>query len=158
MSADNPYDFQSPSAEAAQGSARLSGIIEELRMTRPWVRLIGILGMLGVVLMCIGGAFLVVGGLAAAGQGGGAAGIASLTGIGLMYFVFAFLYAYPCWKLMKYGTAISNLESSGRLEDVEVALAEQRGFWRFLGILTAIVLILYLMVLGGSLMFGLFAA
>ena len=152
MSSDNPYDFQ-PSDDLgslASGQPGAHGILEELRMTRPWVRLMGFLGILGAILALMGATVMTVGGLAGGANGG------PLIIAGLVYAIVGCLYVYPFWKLIKYASAISLAEQTGSLRDVEVALSHQRSFWRFLGILTAIAVGFWLLSLVGVMLLGVF--
>ncbi|MFK7817436.1 MAG: hypothetical protein AB8G99_01850 [Planctomycetaceae bacterium] len=150
MSLDNPYDYQpsDASTSAAGIDPAVHGILEELRMTRPWVRLMGFLGILGSLLAFIAAGVMTVGGLA-----GGANGVPLIIG-GIVYALVGCLYAYPFWKLLNYASAIRQAEDTGGLRDVEVALSHQRSFWRFLGILTAIALGFWLLSLVVLMFFG----
>ncbi|MEM1227356.1 MAG: DUF5362 family protein [Planctomycetota bacterium] len=136
MSLDNPYNAPLTTDESSAPS-NVAGIIDELRMTRPWVRLMGILGFMGALLMLLAAVGMIIGGVA----GGGAT---ELLGIGFAYLVMGALYAYPVLKLMKYGSAIKRAEQTSDLNDIRSALAQQRSFWRFIGIATAIVIVLYI--------------
>ena len=138
MSLENPYDYSQADGFDTAPSG-LAGVLEELRMTRPWVRLMGVLGLLGATLMFLGSIVTIVGGLAGGGQG------VALLGVGFAYLLVGCLYAYPFWKLVKYGSAISQAEQTASVADIEVALSHQRSFWRFVGILTVIVIAFYLL-------------
>jgi hypothetical protein len=137
MSFDNPYHVQSAEDNVSGDHGSLAGILNELSMTRAWVRLMGIIGAIGAVLLMMSAIFSLVFGLAA---GGGLVGVT----MGLMYGVFACLYGYPFWRLLKYGSAITQAEQTASLADIETALGHQRAFWRFVGIATVIIIVFYL--------------
>ena len=56
------------------------------------------------------------------------------------------LYVIPGLKLVRYAKHIGQLLQSRRSHDLELALNEHRGFWKFVGIVT--IVLLSLMVLG----------
>lgn len=127
-----------------------AGTVLALKQTRPWVLLLAILGLIGVGLMLLGGVVMLGAGAMATSAGAGvrpgsAAGMPMgvFAGMGVGYLVFAFLYLYPIIKLFKYSSAISRLSGSGSVRDLEAALQEQKGFWKFIGIVTLVVLLLY---------------
>ncbi|MDB6071843.1 MAG: hypothetical protein JWL81_3014 [Verrucomicrobiales bacterium] len=121
-----------------------------LKQTRPWVLLLAILGLIVVGLMLLGGMGMLAAGAFAksaapsVGPGGsGAMPTALFAGMGVGYLVFAFLYLYPIIKLFKYSSAISRLSATGSVRELEVALQEQKSFWKFIGIVTLVVMVLY---------------
>jgi hypothetical protein len=132
-----------PGATAAgQVSA---GTVQALRETRPWVLFLAILASIGTGLMLLAGLMAILGGAmagASAGVGGAPMGIFAI--MGLFYLLFAVLYLYPIIKLYKYSGAISRLSRTGAVRDLEDALRQQKGFWKFLGIVTLVVIALYI--------------
>ena len=123
-----------------------------LHQTRPWVLFLS-------VLMFVGSAFLVLGGLAmfAMGAAGGAMGSregATFGALGLLYLPVVALYVYPALKLWGYGSAIGRLVSSRAVGDLEAALSEQKSFWKFLGIMTLVVFALYAVAFVGIALLG----
>jgi hypothetical protein len=133
-----------------------AGTVQALKETRPWVKFLAVLGMIGTVLMLLGG----IGGLAAftfaasgsSGLGPWGPGMVALMAV--LYLAMALLYIYPILKLFKYSGAITRLSQSGSVRDLEDALGQQKSFWKFIGILTLIMVVIYLvfiilMVVGG---------
>jgi hypothetical protein len=59
----------------------------------------------------------------------------------------AAFYIVPGIFLMRYASRIAALVASGRADDLESALAAQKSFWKFVGIVVAVVLGLYLVIL-----------
>jgi hypothetical protein len=108
-------------------------MIEALRGTKRWVKLVGIL-------MFIGAAFTVFGALMAmAGVGMGAQKAAMPFGVlafmALLYVGMALVYVYLGLHLVRYAGAIGRLVADGRAESMEAALQHQQKFWRLTGIL-----------------------
>ncbi len=75
----------------------------------------------------------------------GVDGLDSLGGaaLGLVYIFLAFLYFFPSLYLLRYGRAIKRVRGRGDVMAAEDALRHQAKFWRFVGITTAIVLVIY---------------
>ena len=106
-----------------------------LDATRPWVRLVGI------VLFVTSG-FLILGGLAVAIAGAGLGQGASLL-LGLVYGCMSALYIVPGVYLVRYAKRIREFVTQGqRATQLESALDTQRAFWKFVGVLTVIGLVL----------------
>ncbi len=149
MSEHNPFavsdHVQGGGFSGESGSHDLRHTIQLLTETRPWGRLIGILLMIGAVLMVLfaGAIFVmsIVGGI-----GGDAIG--PIEGIiGLVYGGMAFLYVYPALCLLRYGSAITQAESSGQIASVNEAILQQKKFWKFVGVVTVIVFGLYILMI-----------
>jgi hypothetical protein len=64
-------------------------------------------------------------------------------GMGLLYLAFSAVYVYPSLTLFRYGRTIGSLLSSGSQTDLESAIGLQRSFWKFVGIVTALGIALY---------------
>jgi ABC-type Na+ efflux pump permease subunit len=134
-------------------------VVMALSKTRPWVRLISVLVIIACALMVLGGLGALIasiaGGMSTGGYTGGAAygigfGIAAFA----VYLVIAAL-TFPVGLLLsRYASRIKDLQRSGRVEALETALFAQKSFWKYLGILTLINLVLYVLALVGLLIFG----
>lgn len=109
------------------------------------VRLISVLMWIVSIINLLGLAFYLVIGLIGAGgmADSGKVGI----GVGFALFIVvavgisAMLVIYPTLKLSKYASNISRLLFSQSFTDLTLALAEQRRFWKFGGILCMIYLV-----------------
>ena len=124
-----------------------AGTVQALNETRPWVKLISVVGMIGIGLMLLGGIpFLAMSAFAASrvAGGGGAPEMGVIAMLGIFYLAIALLYVYPIIKLSKYSRAIRRLSQSGAVSDLEDALTQQKSFWKFVGILMLIVLVIYI--------------
>lgn len=108
-------------------------LITLLSQTRPWVRLIG-------VLVLIGAAFMLLGGVAMFLQP------ANGPFLGGLYILMSVFYIYPGLCLNRYASAIKEAETSADMQHVVEAILQQKKFWRFCGIMTAIVLVIYLLI------------
>jgi len=134
---DNPYQTGDYRSSYPSSTGYVSpGVIQALAGTKPWVRLCSIMGFIGAGFMILGGLMMIAGG-AIGGMSSssmrGMGGFQTLTGV--IYLVLSVMYLFPSLKLWKYGTAILRLMSSRSAADLEQALEEQRGFWKFVGIL-----------------------
>lgn len=143
----NPY--AAPRAGPAQASV-VSGtvpypVMQELRGTQPWVRLISVLMWIVSMMNLLALGFYLVmgllgaGGMANSGQVGMGVGFALF--IVVVVGISAMLVIYPTLKLSKYASTISRLSFSQSFTDLTLALAEQRRFWKFCGILCTIYLV-----------------
>jgi hypothetical protein len=77
--------------------------------------------------------------------GAGAPPAAVFLGMGLGYLVFAVLYVFPGWFLIKYSSAIGRLVNSGQSSDMENALQQQRKFWKFVGVLFIVIMVMFVL-------------
>ena len=150
----NPY--QAPSADlygssAPEMSAVPQEIIVPLQRTKFWVRLISVLLWILVIAMVILG---VVTGIGATSGFGASSGRAETVGfmIGFIgvYVLIAFIYVFPAIKLWAYGSQIGRLMESRNPQDLVAALNMQRSFWKFVGIMTLISLVLTIVGVVGS--------
>jgi hypothetical protein len=141
-------------ASPSSGSAITEGVVRQLAGTKPWVRFMSVLIFVGagfLVLGALGAVVLIIGGMASAATEGKWAAGGLGAGIGVFYLVLAILYIYPGMKLWKYANRIGHLVRTGSSLDLEAALAEQRKFWKFTGIVMLIFISLYGLVFIGFL-------
>lgn len=147
MSSDNPFEVSSDSYNDKSGvdrdasSAEVSRrTVDMLKQTEPWVRLIGVLMWIGVVLMAIGTAAGIVFGITAD------AGLVAIIP-GLLYGFVTVIYWMLAKSLTGYAKKISTLAKSESVVDLEDALEAQKTFWKIAGIMTLVTLVIYLVVL-----------
>ena len=112
----------------------MAGVADILRRTQPWTRLMGVLGFIMVGFMMVVG---IVGGLA-----GLATGDATALMLLFLYPVMALLYIFPSLYLVRYSRRIREFVAGGQGSQLEAALDAQRAFWKFLGILTVISIVM----------------
>lgn len=142
----NPYAAPAPASTqpAISGFVVPPDVMKELTGTKPWVRFLSVLMWIGcsVFLLFIVAnlVFGLVGGSALIKSGAAGAGVAFMIGTTVGYGLLALLIVYPTLKLSKYASKIGRLAESRSFTDLAAALAEQRRFWKFYGILTLIYL------------------
>ncbi len=124
-----------------------------LDQTLPWVRFISILTFVCAGLMILAGFGMMLAGMAGrlvpagvdVGPGSFPGTIAGVF-VGLIYLVMAPVYIAPGVFLSRYATAIKFLRSNRTAEALENALKHQKSFWRYIGIVAVVGLVI--MVLG----------
>lgn len=123
-------------------------VLQELRGTQPWVRFISILMWIMSILNLLMVLFYMGAGLFGAGLVAHSGSVGMGLGSAAFSLVFggisAMLVLYPTLKLSKYASTINRLSSSQSYTDLTLALAEQRRFWKFCGILIAIYLVIFI--------------
>lgn len=148
---DNPYQASSHSAYPASSGMVTRAVIDSLAATRPWVRLCSILGFIGAGFMILAALGIMASGTLGAMSSRDAAPFAGFSIImGFVYLVMSLIYLIPSIKLWQYGSAIVRLMSSNAVADLEAALDQQRGFWKFVGIMVLIMIGLMLLVFVGG--------
>ena len=146
-----PYAPPPAMAPPAPGGMVSEQSVEMLRQTRPWVMLMGVLCFIGSAFMLLGGlAVIAMGALASATTAKSAAPMA----LGLVYVPLSGLYIYPGLKLTKYGGAIGRLLQSRAIPDLDAALEQQKSFWKFAGITTIVMIVLYIFLFIGMMAVG----
>ncbi len=136
-------------------------IVAAMRKTRPWVLFLAILGFIGAALTGFGGiavlfSAIMLGRMDGMDTGDMAPfGSGMMLGMGVLYIVSAVIYFMASWYLLKYAGAIKRLLASLSVAELETALNQQASFWKLMGILAllTIVLLLVMLVAGGSALF-----
>ncbi len=131
-------------------------VISHLVRTKFWVQFLGILGIIGSAI-----GILVVLGLMIAGAStvssmfpGARLSGAALIGGGAFYLLFLVIPLYISIKLFGYGSAIGQLRYSGQVQHLELALDRQRTVWKAYGIITMLMMALWLVAVLGAMAFG----
>lgn len=158
----NPYTSPSANLFGSTSGTFAEGVpqeaITQLQGTKPWVRLIGVIMWIAVALMMFGGVAVTLAGVSGIsqvtqGRAGGMDG-AMVIGIAVGYMIGALLYIYPTVKIWKYGSCIGRLVNSRSPEDLVAALNQQRSFWKFIGILVLITIVIYVLIIAAAVLFG----
>ena len=132
---------------APQSSIEISeGIVDALRSTRPWVLFIAILLGLCTLAMFGGGAVIALGGVLGVAAGGSEGVV--LLGMAVFYMLLGCVYVLPAWWLVSYFRAIGGVVAFQDTEHVERALLAQRNFWRGVGVLTILAMLVYFAAVG----------
>ncbi len=152
---DNPYQASSHSAYPTSSGSVTPATLQALAGTKPWVRLCSVMGFIGAGFMILVGLLMMTTGAMVGMSSEQAAGLAGLPVVmGITYIVLSIFYLFPSIKLWKYGSAIVRLMSSGSTADLEAALDQQRGFWKFVGILLIIMIAFMLLAMVGGVLVG----
>lgn len=153
----DPFDpYKAPQASLdglppANPSATVPpSLIELLAQTRPWVRLISVLIFVGMGLGLLGTLVAVTTMGTRAGMPGGVVSAGMLIP---MIFVLA-LEIPAAMFLWQYASRIRQLQNGGGMPSLEEALSRQKSFWKYVGILTVVMLGLYALAILGAGMFG----
>jgi hypothetical protein len=137
-----PNPFAAPEAAVSPSAADRSAIspvdspeiYRALAGTRPWVLILGLLGLIVCVVevaILVGDAMLPRALIGANGRG--FVVLAALP---------TFLLASTFWLLFRYGRRISSFLTTRELRDLERALLAQRAFWRMAGLTVAVCVLL----------------
>jgi hypothetical protein len=136
-------------ASAPAGTDKTAAILKE---TRPWVRFVSIVGFVFSALMIFGG---IAGGIFLTAivkptefQGS----------VLFIYAAFGLLYLVPSIYLFQYASNIGAFLRIRSARSLDIALESQKSFWKFMGILFAIVLCLYALLIVGAIVFGIAGA
>ena len=126
----------STDAHVDKNKAILNYMVNSLRATRPWTRLLSILGFIGVAFSILAGIGMIVG-RSLIPISDKAPPMAYL---GIFYILTSVFYLVPSIWLSKYSSAISSFLKESDSIQLAKAIAYQKSFWKFVGI-TALVLI-----------------
>ena len=141
---------QSPYA-ATPGAGVSDVAIDMLRQTRPWVLFMGVMCFVGAGLMLLMSLFMFIGSAFASSATKTPFPMGVLA---LVYLPFAFIYIYPGLKLWSYGSAIGRLVASRSPVELDAALAQQKSFWKYCGIVTIVVIVGYILLFIGLIIAG----
>jgi hypothetical protein len=128
-----------------------------LRETAKWGRFLSIVGYVVIGLMVLGAfAMFALGGAMESLGGGMAGGMMAMggTAIGIIYLLIALLYFFPVMYLYKFSTKTLAAFNNNNTEQLTDAFENLKSHYKFVGILTAIVLGIYALFF----VLGLFAA
>lgn len=162
MNAQDTYAPPQSTVRDVSGGTGLmtDSIVTSLRKTRPWVMLLAILGFIGTAFMVIAGVPMLMGAGMMEGmegmEGAEMFGGSMMIGMGVFYLVLALIYFLASLYLLRYAGAIKRAVTGMSLTDLEVALAHQASFWKLMGIMTLIsiiVMIVFVIVGIGSAMY-----
>ncbi|MFO7570828.1 MAG: DUF5362 family protein [Smithellaceae bacterium] len=114
-----------------------AGMINSMRSTKPWTMFLAILGFISVGFMVIlGVVILFAGSLFPQTDSFNFPAF-----MGLFYLLFAVLYFMPALFIFRYASAIGRFLKSQSEFEMESALASQKSFWKFVGILALIMVV-----------------
>ncbi|MGD9042790.1 MAG: DUF5362 family protein [Desulfobacterales bacterium] len=125
-------------ASVDKNRAILNYIKNSLRATKPWTRLLSILGFIGTGLTILMGLGIMVGGsfLPIPPEA------PPLAYLGIFYILTSVLYLIPSIWLSKYSSAIESFLKGGDSVQLGNAIAYQKSFWKFMGILVLVCIVI----------------
>ena len=121
-----------------KNKAILNYIMKSLRATKPWTRLFSILGFIGTGITILVGLGLMVGGdlIPMSPKA------PPLAYLGIFYILTSVFYLVPSIWLSKYSSAIASFLKGGDSVQLGNAMAYQKSFWKFVGILMLVFVII----------------
>lgn len=155
---NNP--FQSPTSNDPVGGAFVGSsvqtsqrAIELLARTRPWVKVMVVVGRLGIIFMAIGLVALLAMAVTGASRPGGEGGLPAMF-VAAIYGLMLVVYWFPVMYLSKYASQIKQLTTTGDAVLLDEALDAQRKFWKFMGIGVLAFIALYFVIIAGVALLG----
>lgn len=128
------YNDPGPDGSVHRSQAILNYIRKSLRATQPWTRLLSILGFIGTGLTILAGLGMIVGeSIIPVSEKS-----PPLLFMGIFYMLTSVVYLVPSIWLSKYSTAISAFLKAGDAIELGKAIAYQKSFWKFIGILALV--------------------
>jgi hypothetical protein len=129
------FESAAPGGSATGGAVATDAMLAALAGTRPWVRLVSVLLFIGAGLGLLASliSMLAVGNV----PGGPPAML-----LGAIQVLACLLYLIPAWYLSRYAGALGSFLQGGAVAELEAALDHQKSFWKFVGILTLITMVL----------------
>lgn len=163
MSDDNPYSSFASDDGDFEGTHYEGGISDELvnvlRQTRPWARICSVLGFLGAGLMLLAGGLLLLMGLSGVEMDDmDRNNPMSMTAVGVMYLLMSPMYVVPSYFLFNYASWITRVVHNPRSTTVETALRYQKSFWKFVAILSLVMIVVGFVAMGAGIVAGVMAA
>ncbi len=141
----NPFD-----QESKDGGLQLSpNSTSFLESTAKWARFLSILGFIGIGFMVLAALLMFAGGALISGRASSMYGSRGMFGgapmglIGVMYLVMAGLYFFPVLFLNKFSSKMLNAITMRDSMSLESSFEQLRNHYRFVGIMTIIVIGLY---------------
>jgi GYF domain 2 len=141
-SAPPQADFRDFRSGATSQAAVPFEVVEALRQTKPWARLLAVLGFIGIGFMVLASVAML------AFESSMKLGLPRGFGVGMMavYLFIAGIQLPAALFLNRYASRIGDLLDSQSPSDLQEALVAQKSFWRYIGILTLIVMCIYILI------------
>ncbi|MEQ8474889.1 hypothetical protein [Fulvivirga sp.] len=139
------------SYESNEGVKLTDQSLKNLNETRKWTMFISIVGFVFVALMVLIALFIgsVMSNLPTGSSMPISKGFATV-----IYLVIAAIYFFPIYYLYKFSSHMKIGIVTKSEQEVEYAFKYLKSHYKFMGILLAIVLVFYIMIFFGSIMFG----
>ncbi len=117
-------------------------MIESVKGIGPWTRFLSVIGFISVGLMIIAAAGM-LGISIFAGNLAGDTPAGVLMAISALYVIIAILYIFPSLYLWNTAGAVARIKKGDIVGGMETALARQKSFWKFIGIMMIVLLVIY---------------
>ena len=150
---DNPYASttasNTPADSTSDSGLVSSAVADQLIRTSVWVKLVSVIFWIGAGFMILGGI-----GLAAMGATSELRAVGLGSWIGFVYIASAFFYIYPAIKLWKFGSRSKDLAFEPSVSLLIDALDQQRAFWKYVGIVIVLLIVLWILIIVGAAIIG----
>ena len=138
MGQDVPKPREVSDTNVNKNKALLNYIMNSLRATKPWTRFLSILGFIGTGLTILVGLGLMVGGNLIPMP----PEAPPLAYLGIFYILTSVFYLVPSIWLSKYSSAITSFLKGGDAVQLGNAIAYQKSFWKFVGIMVLVSIVI----------------
>lgn len=154
MGQDVPEPPGAKAASVDKNRAILNYIMNSLRATKPWTRLLSILGFIGTGLTVLMGLGIMVGEnfIPISPKA------PPLAYLGIFYILTSVFYLIPSIWLSKYSSAIDSFLKGGDAVQLGNAIAYQKSFWKFIGILVLVSIVIAILGILAAILFPTFYA
>ena len=116
-------------------------IKNDLKATKPWVKLIAIFLFVSIGIMFIASAVMVITSLNMPDE----TSRIPLFGTAAVYILMGILYFFPGFYLLKYASSIGTLLKDNSVSSLETAIGYQKSFWKFIGWMTLVSFVITLL-------------
>jgi hypothetical protein len=124
-----------------------------LRQTKPWVMLVSVIGFIYIGISV----FFSVVAMFIFSQFNDTGSFVSSSMLVVMNILMGILYFFPSLFLFKFASSIGRLLDGGGATEMEEALSNQKSFWKFVGILVIIAIILGVLGVVAAIIISIFA-
>ena len=136
--------------------AILNYIMKSLRATKPWTRFLSILGFIGTCISILVGLGIMMGGRFIPIPPEAPPLI--LIYVGIFFILASVLYLIPSIWLSRYSSAIDSFLKRGDSLQLGNAIAYQKSFWKFIGIVVLIFIIIAILGIIAAILIPMFLA
>jgi len=118
--------------------------LRHIDTVRKWALFFSILGFIMIGLLGLGFVIMLVGSTALSTYSGMAGGM--MVGFAFLYLIFIAIYFFPIYYLFKFSDTIKRALATRNQDDAEVGFGYLMKHFRYVGILTIVILSIYLLI------------